>query len=182
VAAVILYLPFRADGVNSFGSLGTYVAKWRANDVLFSLFVRPGPADDQDLRLTGAKLLAAALLAVIAALVAVLRVPRTRAVTILLGSAVLLSPVIHPWYVAWLLPFTALSFSAPWFYVTLAALLAYHPAAGDAVPDGTISWPRAAVLAPFAVLVVAGLWRELFRSGRDRPFEAGEATRAGVPD
>lgn len=182
VTAAALYLPFREPGVNSFGSLGTYMAKWRANDVLFGLFLRPGTAADQDLRLTQAKFLAAALLAGIAALVAILRVPRTRAVTIVLGSAILLSPTIHPWYVAWLLPFVALSFSAPWFYVTLAALLAYHPAAGAAVPDGTISWPRAAVLAPFVILVAAGLWRERFRSGRDRPFEPGEATGTGMAD
>ena len=61
----------------------------------------------------------------IALLVTLLKARPAVAITTVVGSALLLSPTIHPWYLAWLVPFVAIHFSASWFYVTTASLLAY---------------------------------------------------------
>ncbi len=49
----------------------------------------------------------------------------------------LLSPVVHPWYALWMLPFAALSRRASWIYLSGAVALAYallYPAPGLSKP------------------------------------------------
>ncbi|HEX7878719.1 MAG TPA: hypothetical protein VF720_04885 [Candidatus Eisenbacteria bacterium] len=166
LALLVGYLPFMAPGVNVFGSLETYAARWRASDFFFGLMIRSGTAQDQPARLTDAKLFVALLAGAIATGVALLRTRPAAAVATTIGAAVVLSPTVHPWYLAWVLPFVAAEFSIPWIYATLAALLAYQavPAwlAGHVWSES--AWQKGALVLPFLALAVWELAR--WRAGR----------------
>jgi len=163
LALLVGYLPFMAPGVNVLGSLETYAARWRASDFFFGLILRPGTAQDQSARLTEAKLFVALLAGAIATTVALLRARPAAAAAITIGAAVVLSPTVHPWYLAWVLPFVAAEFSIAWLYATLAALLAYQ-----AVPSWLAGrvwsesvWLKGALVLPFLVLAAweTARWR-----------------------
>jgi hypothetical protein len=164
VTTLVFYAPYLAPGVNPLGSLPTYAAKWRANDLLFGLVLRPGTALDQEARLAQAKVVVALLLAVVVLLLLIRGAPRPLAMATALGAAVYLSPTVHPWYVAWLLPFLAWRFSAAWLAATLTIFTAYQPLPAFAAGGGWHeSLPlKAAALAPVAIL---GAW-ELARGWR----------------
>jgi hypothetical protein len=166
LALVVGYLPFMSPGVNVLGSLETYAARWRASDFFFGLLLRPGGPADQPARLTEAKLYVALLAGAIATAVALARLRPAAAAALVIGASVVLSPTVHPWYLAWILPFVAVEFSATWLYATLAALLAYQ-----AVPSwlaGKVwsesAWQKGALVLPFLVLAAWELAR--WRIGR----------------
>lgn len=168
--SLLLYLPYHAPDVNPFGSLGTYAAKWRSNDFLFAPLVRPGTLLDQDRRLLDARLLAAAALAAVMLLVALRRPARATALLLVLGAALLLSPVVHPWYVAWLVPLVAVRFSPAAFAFSLTVLLAYHPlprylAGGGWHESWVVKWLE------FGPVLGLAAW-ELARGGLFRPRSA----------
>lgn len=164
----LLYLPYLAPGVDPLGSLSTYVAKWRSNDFLFGALLRPGTLLDQDQRLLEARQRAAVLLGALLLLIAVWRPSRVGAMQAVLGGTLLLSPVVHPWYVAWLVPLLAVRFSWTWFAFSLTVLLAYHPLPGflSGAPWRESPLLKSLEYAPVALLGVLetiGAWR-----GRDR--------------
>jgi len=43
-----------------------------------------------------------------------------------LGTVLLFSPTMHPWYLIWLLPFAALRLSRPWLLLTATSLISYE--------------------------------------------------------
>ncbi len=174
LSAAVAYLPFLGSGVDPFGSLGTYAAKWRSNDFLFAFLQRPGTPADQDMRLTEAKLLALAIVVMVAVLAALLRASRPGALLAVMGTAILVSPTVHPWYLAWLIPLLCFRFSPAWLCVTLTALVAYHPLPGFAAGNG---WHESTalkglVIAPFLLLACLEGLRFL---GVRRPEPRGEA-------
>jgi hypothetical protein len=57
------------------------------------------------------------------------RPPPALAMEWILGALVLLTPVMHPWYALWLLPFAALHRRAAWIALAALAPLAYAPMA-----------------------------------------------------
>jgi hypothetical protein len=71
----------------------------------------------------------------------------------LTGGCVLLSPNIFPWYAVWVVPFLAITPSAPWIAFTGSVALAYTFFLRE--PWAIPSWARAAQFAPLAI---AGLW------------------------
>jgi hypothetical protein len=120
-----LYLPFALGGVNPMGSLTVYAAKWRSNDFLFGLLHRDGP--DAELALLHAKRWAGALVAAVWLALVVLRRPWPSVYAWTIGAALLLSPVVHPWYVAWLLPVALMLPHPAWWAWSALAPLAYLP-------------------------------------------------------
>ncbi len=59
------------------------------------------------------------------------------------AAFVVLSPTVHPWYVAWLAPFIALGRPRAWLLLTVLAPLSYF---------GIAAWSSAAIWVPFAGL------------------------------
>jgi hypothetical protein len=94
-------LPFLGPGVDPTLTLRTFVAQWRGNDVLFAGLVAltgsPGAAKAIALLLTGLVLAAC-------------HRRRARIETTALAAmtaVLLLSPVLHPWYLTWIVPLLA---------------------------------------------------------------------------
>lgn len=90
---------------------------------------------------------------------------------LLIGAWLVLSPTLHPWYLAWMLPFLAFRSSAAWAWLVLASPLLYWPIPRWQV-DGVWSepawlWPAVA-LPFFALLLGKGIARAGARSSRAR--------------
>jgi glycosyl transferase family 87 len=100
IVFVVLYLPFLHHARIPSGSLGTYVQSFRFNDPLFSRverFVSPQ--------------LAAGFAAGIGILIAIWFRARSETVSAdafawPMATSLLCAPVIYPWYLLWMLPFT----------------------------------------------------------------------------
>ena len=164
-----LYLPYAAAGASLFDGLRTYADAWEFNPGLYRLLTRlPGHPDL-------AKWIGAALVGGIAVHAALRRWPLERALFWTIGSALLLSPTIHPWYVLWALPFACLSANRGWILLSGTVFLAY---AGRDVYLSTGVWPEPAWLAwlihgpPLALLARDG-WRG-GRGGRPQAFSRRE--------
>ena len=102
---------------------------------------------------------AALALALAAGLAAIaIRIPDpVRATGASIGLLLLVSPVLHPWYLLWALPFAALSRSASFLYLSASVPLAY----GLLYRTAYLSSPVILLLeyVPFSALLLREVWR-----------------------
>ncbi len=79
------------------------------------------------------------------------------------AAFVVLSPTVHPWYVAWLTPFLPLGRGRAWMLLTATAPLSYFSLKTWLDPAvrtwGGSLWITAAVWGPFAALLAWDVWR-----------------------
>ena len=83
------------------------------------------------------------------------------------GAALILSPVLHPWYCAWILPLAAWRRASAWFVfsITLFAYFLFWDERLFLVPWRAESWMRAIIIVPaLAAAILSGLRK---RSVRD---------------
>jgi hypothetical protein len=123
---VAFYLPFQIGGVNALGSLGVFAMKWRSNDLLFSFLV---PAHPAETGLAHAKMIAAGAAATVWLALIALRRPWPSVYAWTVGTLLLVSPVVHPWYVTWLLPALVFLPQPAWWVWSFTVFLAYAPLA-----------------------------------------------------
>lgn len=109
--------------------LEAYASSWRHNDAMFGWLAR----------IVGEPHARSAGLAIVVALGVALfvrRVPAPDAVRVLFRVGLLLGPVVHPWYLGWVLAFECLSPSWPWLLLSYTVTLGYGtfapPAEGGA--------------------------------------------------
>ncbi|MCX6910975.1 MAG: hypothetical protein NTY01_23435 [Verrucomicrobia bacterium] len=145
--AGLFYLPFIGAGVHLFDGLRQCVASLRFNDSAFGLLAAlfdtnwtpqlPGgvPLTHAVPKLIAAGLWLAALVAVI-----VLRVNTIRSFYIVTGVFLLLSPVLHPHYVAFVVPFLCFYPNPGWMLLSATVLLSYWSGlAGASAEHGPVS-------------------------------------------
>jgi len=113
-----LYLPFLSRGLIPPGSMATFVDRFRFNQLAFEWFAAPlGPR-------------VAVTVAIVAGLSTALAFSARRsddAWTFAwpMGAALLLSPVIYPWYLIWLVPFAVDRASLPLLVWSVAIIPTY---------------------------------------------------------
>jgi len=93
-----------------------------------------------------------------------------------LGAFLLASPVLHPWYLLWVLPFAALFRNAAFLYLSVSAMFGYallHPVAPFS--PGLV---LALEYGPFAALLAL----DAFRRGREPAAPATLRTRQASPE
>ncbi|HEV2839977.1 MAG TPA: hypothetical protein VGW39_01515 [Chthoniobacterales bacterium] len=86
-----------------------------------------------------------------------------------LGTALVLSPVLHPWYCTWILPLAAWRRAYAWFVfsITLFAYFLFWNERLFAVPWHAEPWMRAIIILPaLAVAVLSGLAQRTQRAQR----------------
>lgn len=86
-----------------------------------------------------------------------------------LGTALVLSPVLHPWYCTWILPLAAWRRAYAWFVfsITLFAYFLFWDVRLFAVPWHAEPWMRAIIIVPaLAAAILVGLARRSQRSQR----------------
>ncbi|MBW2277233.1 MAG: hypothetical protein JRF63_07055 [Deltaproteobacteria bacterium] len=90
----------------------------------------PGAFTVNDLSLAVAKIVVGLCLAAVLGVCFVRRFEPMRAGLWLFGLMLLASPVVHPWYLLWVLPFAAVRLEWPWLVLGAALPLAYLPLDG----------------------------------------------------
>jgi hypothetical protein len=105
-----------------------------------------------------------------------------RAAFALTGALVVLSPIVHPWYLAWVAPFFVLAPSPAWLWAFAAGGL-YYTAWASANAGGAWAqplWAHWLTWAPFAGVLawetrhaLPRLWRPIAGPGRGDKAEAG---------
>jgi hypothetical protein len=101
-----------------YSGLHAFWSKWSNNELAFHYLERAGG-------FIVARGVALALVLALVAWALVRRPSATGATRLCMRGALLLSPVLHPWYLGWALAFEPLSPSAPWLLLSLTAVLNY---------------------------------------------------------
>lgn len=116
----LLYVPFLDHGRIPFGSLGTYVQRFRFNDPVFATLER----------VTAPQVVAG--LAVLVGIVTAMWMRRTSAGVVSdafawpTAASLLCAPVVYPWYMLWLLPFLRSTSTLPILIWTLSIIPTYY--------------------------------------------------------
>jgi hypothetical protein len=155
VLVLALYAPYASAGGDLFAGLFAYARSWRFNDGLFWLFSWSTGST------SAAKLIAAAVLALIVVNSVRNEWSLDRGAFWITGAILLLSPTVHPWYLLWMVPLIAIHPNRAWLYLTGSVFLAYF---GLSTYRTNGVWPqpwwiRLAVYGPFFLLLVADAWR-----------------------
>ena len=120
VVVGLLYIPFLDHGRIPFGSLGTFVQRFRFNDPVFAILEHVASPQ---------------LIAVLAALVGVLTAVWMRrkapagspdAFAWPMAASLLCAPVVYPWYLLWLLPFLRSASTVPLLIWTVSIIPTYY--------------------------------------------------------
>jgi len=117
---VLLYVPFLNHGRIPFGSLGTYVQRFRFNDPIFSALER-----------IAAPQLVAGLAVLIGLLVALWLRRQSAELTPdefawPMAATLFFAPVVYPWYLLWLLPFLRSATTVPLLLWTVSIMPTYY--------------------------------------------------------
>jgi alpha-1,6-mannosyltransferase len=116
----LLYVPFLDHGRIAFGSLGTYVQRFRFNGPVFATFER----------VTAPQVVAA--LAVLVGLLTAMWMRRrsaewsSDAFAWPMAASLLCAPVVYPWYMLWLLPFARSVTTLPIITWTVSIIPTYY--------------------------------------------------------
>ena len=155
----------RALGDRSSGP-GEFARRWQGNESLFALADwlshRLLPEDTAGL---AARALVVTALLCLVLLLLLRRTPAVRATRILVWSVLLLSPQVHPWYLAWLLPLELAAGGRAALIWSAAVLFAYTPL-DRWVDSGVWEMPLWLQTLEYAIVGVALLFDLLHNSER----------------
>jgi hypothetical protein len=114
-----------ADPVSGTGQFAT---RWRGNESLFAAvdYLSCRVLDD-DLAHLVARVLVALALVLLCIFVAGRRLPPLQSARVLVWAVLLLSPQVHPWYLAWLLPLELAAGASAGLAWSALVLVAYAP-------------------------------------------------------
>jgi hypothetical protein len=95
-----------------------------------------------------------------------------RAMFWVLGTALVLSPVLHPWYCTWILPLATWRRAFAWHVlsVTLFAYFLFWNERLFALPWHAEPWLRALIILPVIAALLLGLTRRAQRTQRESPL------------
>ncbi len=168
VVFVLGWAPFAlVTGPELFRGLSEYALRWEAGSLVYRWVELPfaaflerdgGPLDARRVARVAVGLVW------LAVVVREWRRPRdlVRSAGVAVGALLVLSPTLHPWYLAWAVPFVALRPSRSWLVLLVLAPLLYAPLAAwhaeEVWREPAWLWPALAV--PFFALRAIELARE----------------------
>ncbi len=144
-----------------------FAARWRGNESFYAVVEwLSHQAFDRSSAITLARVTVVGIVLGVGAFLVAKRAPPVRATRVLLWTTLLLSPQVHPWYLAWLLPIEIASGGFAALVWSASVLCAYAPL-DRWLAEGVWEMPIALQLAEYA-LVAAALVVEARRCrGRD---------------
>ena len=166
--------PYAGAGWKMVAGLSTYLDKWRFNDAAFSVaywLLRDPTLAVDDAALALLRQTSALLLAAVACWAGWRIADPFRALFLIFGAYLLLSPTLHPWYLLWILPFLALFPNPAWLLLSGLVFLAYEVLIGYGRNRVWVEqdWVKWAQFGPFFLTALA---TPVYR--RWRPAAAGE--------
>lgn len=156
LVGALVGVPYASSGVaNMFEGLLTYAEHWRFNAGLYRVL---------EWALVSSML--AKTMAAVVVLFVVINSVRNRwslerTIFWVTGTALVLSPTVHPWYLLWMVPLAAVRPNRGWTYLTGSVFLAYY-GLGSFRASGVWPepwWLQLMIYGPFFVLLVADAWR-----------------------
>ncbi|MGH9333493.1 MAG: hypothetical protein ACRD21_07075, partial [Vicinamibacteria bacterium] len=169
LAVLPLLLLYASAEELAFRGLREYAMRWRGNDSLFhALFALTGSLEK-------AKTIAGLLLAAWILVLFWRRIPPLRASFWTLGALLLLSPIVHPWYLLWIAPLLAIFANPAWLYLEASVALSYHAmylaSPGEVWQEWV--WIKHLLYGPFFVLLALNLaFHESRKAARDPRSDA----------
>ena len=172
-------LPYADAGAAMWSGLRTFAVKWRHNDSLYglvySLLADPKPGWEwDDGALLTARWICLAALALVTMAAAARWADPVGAAAASMGALLLLSPVVHPWYLLWVLAFLPMLPAPPWIAFSWLAFLGYqvlgaYRGSGVWQPEEWVVW---AEYGPVYLLLGWTLFRWAARLGGSGSGEA----------
>ncbi len=154
-ALLLVPLAWSRALVDPVSGAGQFATRWRGNESGFALvdklshaLFEPGSAEFV------ARSIVAVVLIGLCVLVVYRRVPPTTAVRVLVWAVLLLSPQVHPWYLAWLLPLEVAAGGSAGLVWSAAILCAYAPLDRWAA-EGVWDLPLGAQILEYALVGLA---------------------------
>ena len=161
--APVLLLAGGQEGLSR--GLSEYGFRWESASLAYGalerVLVELGlPLDESllDARRVGRAIVLVLWLALLAGMLAA-RVRAVEATAVLIAAFLVLSPTLHPWYVAWIVPFLALRPGRAFLWLAASAVLLHLAPVGYARggPFEVPLWARALIAAPFFLLLALEL-------------------------
>ncbi len=160
----LLPLAFWVGGTSSIDrGLTEYGTRWEGFNFVYS-WIEAGidaiVSGDRDRSMTDPRLLGRALIGLVwCVYLAVLMRSKCEpvlAVGKLIALFLVLTPTLHPWYLAWVLPFAALRPSLHWLWVLATGVFLYAPLEGWNTRSEWLipAWTWPVIVLPFLLLVV----------------------------
>jgi len=163
VVAAILMVQFYTPDLRMFAGVLSFYRKWWFNDSLFGILYKLlGGAEPA--RLAGMCFALVALGFSIGA-----KLPFFRSALIVFGTVILFSPVVHPWYLCWILPFLIFHPNKPWLFLSGWIVLAYW--VRYLYPGGVwepVLWLKLLIYVPFYVWLIVDAALSYDRASRAR--------------
>jgi hypothetical protein len=158
------YLPFASAGWNLLAATKQYALRWRFNDAAFTLLYHGllGLGLTEQAALLYGKIVVGLVLLAAIAVLALRQVSLLRGAYWILGLYLLLSPTLHPWYLAWIVPFLCIYPNRAWWMLTGLIFLSYAIQIGAGADSNQWSepgWTKAAQFVPFYALLAWDAWR-----------------------
>lgn len=154
VTGILLLAQFYTPDLRILHGITTYYKIWRFNDSLFGLFYFWfGGAEP-------ARHVGGFFVVLTAAWCAASNYNVYRSLFLTYAATILFSPVVHPWYVCWIIPFLALHPNRTWIFFTGWVALSYL--VRYLFPDGNwkeVPWLKLLTYAPLYLLLLKDLWR-----------------------
>jgi len=165
VLVFVLFLPYMDAGPKLFTGLLVYGAKWRFNDSLFSILFYL--TDSLDV----AKGIVITMFACVVLYCTVKIEDPVRSAFILLGAYLMLTPVLQPWYLVWIIPFLCIFPNPAWILFSGLSALSYHVGIQFILEEIWCEkmWVRYVEYVPFySLLIVQNVWgqKRWFRTQR----------------
>ena len=168
----LLYVGFLAPVGEMFEGAENYARRWRGNESLFALIIEPLEWLEREGRLGGkeaqelAKYPLAAMGLGLLAFAWRRRWPLEKVAAAFFMFYMALTPVLHPWYLAFLVPFLCVYVNWGWLAFTGSVFLAYHVLPGW-LEEGTWEervWVKVVEYVP----LYAGFFLVIKRRGKNR--------------
>ncbi|MBS13181.1 MAG: hypothetical protein CME19_16425 [Gemmatimonadetes bacterium] len=146
---VLGYVPYMDVGWQVLGSLSTYASTWSFNGAAYDILTRAG----LDEVLT--RMVLACVFGLAVVVVSIRKIPPIQGAYVVIGTFLVVTPTLHPWYVVWIVPFLCFYGNVGWIAGSGLVVASY-----EVLVDyrGADIWEPTAWVKYGILLAALGIW------------------------